>query len=305
MVIEQQLIRKLLSEIVKTKPDIISTDYKWLTETLKEKYLQNSTNSDNDCNKEINGLANCLFWGIVNDIRQSYSRTLDIAEAKNILRQLVRDYGQQEDLARWCIDSWCNALGKESNLAAIEAISLRLPLLNSKPNLPSSNIYSEEIYKEVVTAALKNQELDLNVQLELTVKGKQLGLTDKKIKSVFDYCLVEVANNNKRIEEQTRLELIKKEQEKLKALEKQQEDERKRIRKIQEEARNKIELEKQLVLQEIKNKELAKKTAAEEDEKLRSKTAKEFFEQIIFSLITAGLFILVFIIISIYNYFKH
>ena len=305
MEINQELIRDLLSEIVKAKPDIISTDHKWLTETLKEQYLQNSTNKDVDCNKEINGLANCLFWGIVDDIRHSYSKTLDISDAKNILRQLVRDYGQQEDLARWCIESWCAALGKIVDLTAVSAISPQFPLQDSKPSLHSSSNFSEDIFKEVVIEALKNQELNLNVQLELTVKGKQLDLSDNQIIQVFNNSQKLVIDFRKKAEEQARLDLIKKEQEKLKSLEKQQEEERRRIREIQEEARKKIELEKQLVLQELKNKELARKVAADEDELLRSKTAKEFFEQIIFSLIAVSVFVIIIIVISVYNYFKH
>lgn len=259
MTTAQDIIKKLLSEIVKSKPDFISTDYKWLIETLKERYYQTPANQDTDCNKEINGLANCLSWGIVDDIRQSYSKTLDISDAKNILRQLVRDYGQQEDLARWCLDSWCNALGKIVDISSISALGFHSQNPFTKNLESKAGSFSEETYKEVVIETIKNRELDIALQIELTVKGKQLGLSDVQIENIFKESKQLILEYQKKAEELIRLDLIEKEHEKLKAIEQQKEAERRLIRQKQEEERKKIEQEKQLSIQEAQRIELEKK----------------------------------------------
>lgn len=270
----QELVRKQLSEIVKSKPDVISTDYKWLTETLKEQYLQNSTNQDEDCNKEINGLANCLFWGIADDIRESYSKTLDLSDVKNLLRRLVRDYGQQEDLARWCIDSWCNALNKSVDLSAVGTVPISSSIPTQKTNIPPDNSFSEETFMKYVSETLKTKELDLDTKLFLTVKGKQLGLSDEHIIQIFNISQKHVFDFKKRAEENRLREQKQIEDEKLREINKIKED---NFLKTQEERREKIrqkELEKEQIEERFRRREKAKqdKIEAEEKQALKSQS---------------------------------
>ncbi len=293
----QDQVRELLSEIVKTKPDIISTDHKWLTETLKEQYHKNSTNPDVDCNKEINGLANCLFWGIVDDIRHTYSKTLDTSDAKSILRQLVRDYGQQEDLARWCIESWCTALNKIVDLTTVGAVPISSSFPLFKHNIPKDSSFSEETFSKYVLETLKTKELDLETKLFLTVKGKQLELTDNQIESIYSKCSQHVAEFKKKSEDNRWKEQKQIEDEKLREINKIKED---IFFKTQEARRKELrqkQIEKEQMEERIRQSEEEKqaKFEAEENERLniieRNKPGKYWVVELIVTII---IFILIF-----------
>lgn len=214
MAIEAELVRELLSEIVKSKPDINSNDYKWLIATLKDKYNPAREINHSDCNKEINGLGNCLIWGIVDDIRLSYNKILDFSEAKNILRKLIKDFGLTEDLSRWCIETWCIALNKHVDLNAISMISPGYSniSISSANNSQSSDkrSHAEIIYEHYIYETLKKTDLNFEVELELTIKGKQLGFSDATIQqcinNIRQQLIVEVKLEQDRRTEQLKIE---------------------------------------------------------------------------------------------------
>ncbi len=99
MTLEVDYVRQLLVDIIKTKPDIQVKDYNWLNQELKNKYIARIESNQINCLKEINGLSNCLYWGIVEDIYETYGRTIEKSTARNLLKKLVKDYGLQEDLS--------------------------------------------------------------------------------------------------------------------------------------------------------------------------------------------------------------
>lgn len=156
---EQELIKELLSDIVEAKSDISKSDYKWLIEELTTSCKLKNDLNESDCNKEINGLAMCLLWGISDSIRDNYTRVLTNYEAKVILQRLVKTYGQQEEFARWCIEVWCQAHNKivdfsfisnilrvnddEQPLSDIDKDSQETPTLSKYSNSFKSNIKKE------------------------------------------------------------------------------------------------------------------------------------------------------------------
>lgn len=189
MATEQELIRELLTVIVKSKPNISTTDHKWLIGMLKDLYNPKREFEHSDCSKEINVLALCLFWGIVDDIQKSYGVNLDETETKNILFKLVKDFGQQEDFAKWCIESWCIALGKKVKFNNISKYSPDFKASNPLIDRNSQTSYSEQLFRKFVSEKLIDTKLDTDLEINLFVKGKQLGFSDDWIKSVI--CSVE------------------------------------------------------------------------------------------------------------------
>lgn len=186
MASEQDLVRELLSEIVKSKPDIKSSDHKWLIGMLKDLFNPKREFQHSDCLKEINGLANCLFWGIVDEIRHNDSHTIDQFETKNILRKLVKDYGQQEDLSRWCIESWCKVYDKNIDLQTIDRITPPVVISTPTPSVDTSSSFSLQLFKEYVQDTLYNGYLDINTRIELVSKGKQLGIAENLVKNIIE-----------------------------------------------------------------------------------------------------------------------
>ena len=189
MAIEQELVSELLSEIVKSKPDIQPSDHKWLIGLLKDLYNPKREIQHSDCIKEINGLANCLFWGIVDEIKSNYGITIDPTEAKTILRQLINNYGLQEDLSRWCIETWCRVLNKKIDWNSIERVYNYNNQTSHSGSGQTSGGFSEKIFHDIVVETLQTKVFDTNTKFELTVKARQLGLNDNQIETVINHTL--------------------------------------------------------------------------------------------------------------------
>lgn len=185
MAIELELVRELLSEIVKLKPDIQPSDYKWLTGMLKDMYNPKREIQHSDCIREINGLSSCLFWGIVSEIKETYGKTIESSDAKTITHKLVHIHGLQEDLSRWCIDTWCIAYDKKIDWHSVELISGSHFQSNKHGGSLNSNRYSEQIFHDIVVDTLAKKPYDINTKFELTVKARQLGLNDELIHNII------------------------------------------------------------------------------------------------------------------------
>ncbi len=187
---EQELIKHLLLEIVKEKPNIIKSDHSWLREKLFTQFNTKKEKDCSDCTKEINGLVMSLLWGIVDDIRNNYTRKLSIFEARIILIKLVRDFGQQEELSRWCIESWCIALNKEVDLKSIgkiastQAINYLVP---SKFNYGGDDLtHSEQTLCKFIYEAILKNRLDNDFIEAVYKKGNNLGLSSETIDALID-----------------------------------------------------------------------------------------------------------------------
>lgn len=206
MAIEQELVRDLLSDIVKSKPDIQPSDYKWLIGLLKDLYNPKREIQHSDCIKEINGLANCLLWGIADDIRDSNGKTIESTEGKALIFKLVNLYGLQEVFSRWCIASWCIALNKNIDLDSI-GVNHELSNFYSTHTGSDQKInYTEQLFSEIAYDILKVKPLDLNTKFELSVKGKQLKLSEELIKSIIYETKHRLIEENKQKIEKLRIE---------------------------------------------------------------------------------------------------
>lgn len=185
MAIEHELVRELLSEIVQTKPDIDINDYKWLIGIIKDQYNPKRKYQHADCDKEINGLALCLLWGIVDRIRNNSNQNLETSTVNELLQLLVHDYSQQEDLARWCLETWCIALNKNIDLIKVERITPTIPQVQI-PSTKPQGYKAEQTFNELVQEAQQKNKLDADTLIELTLEGKKLGLPDNKIKRILE-----------------------------------------------------------------------------------------------------------------------
>ncbi len=185
MAIEQELVRELLSAIVKSKPDIQPGEHKWLIGMLKDMYNPKREMQHSDCIREINGLASCLFWGIVSEIKETYGVTIEASEAKTIIHKLVYNHGLQEDLSRWCIDTWCMVFDKNIDWYSVELISGSRFQANKHDGGINTSKFSEQIFHDIVVETLKKKPYDTNTKFELTVKARQLGLNDEMIQNII------------------------------------------------------------------------------------------------------------------------
>lgn len=196
--VKQELVRELLTKIVKSKPNIQSCDYDWVIEELKNLHLTNNDNHSTDFSKEINGLSQCLDWGVVYNIQKSDSKTISSSEAKNMLRTLVRDYGQQEDLARWCIETWCIALDKKVDLTNT-AVSNNLAIPKKVSSNSNSNSYSIEVFGDLVYELMKSKDFNVQDNLDISNKGKQLGLTEENITATIRKIQIRLEKEKRKI----------------------------------------------------------------------------------------------------------
>ncbi len=198
MGLNQELVRELLSDIVKTKPDLSVKDYKWLIGILKDQYNPKRDYQHVDCIKEINGLALCLLWGVVDSIKNNSKQNLETTEASALLKQLVKDYSQQEDLARWCLESWCIVLGKNIDLSVVDRLTAPLENQLQFP-LADTQIYkSEQLFVNQVQEAQQNNHLDAEILINLTLEGKRIGLSDSKIKKILEPLKTQISSTNQK-----------------------------------------------------------------------------------------------------------
>lgn len=199
MVTEQEIVRELFVKIIKSKPNIQSIDNKWLIGTLRDQYNPKREIQHSDCSKEINGLADCLSWGIVSGILSLESKILNHDEVSKSLIKLVEQYGMQKELAFWCIESWCIALGISIDSQKFNHFSDTFDQTYDKPERNPTKSYTEQLFDDYVYEKLENTQIDTKTKQELIIKGKQLGITEDHISQIIEAVLKRIADNNQKV----------------------------------------------------------------------------------------------------------